>query len=81
MVSDCGGVLPTLLSYNNFRMAWYSYLALLDIDYNEGFRCIHCKSNPKIVIMDATSLAFRKEMDCGDLFLPEVGAGPLICGR
>ena len=81
MISDCGEVLHSLLNYNNFRMAWYSYLELLDIYYNEGFRCSHCRENPNIVIMDATSLAFRKELDCGDLFLPPDRALPLISGR
>ena len=54
MISDCGVVLPALLTYNKFRMAWYSYLALLDINYAEGFKCSHCSSTPKILIMDAT---------------------------
>ena len=79
MISDCGIVLPALLSYNNFRMAWYSYLALLDINYTEGFKCSHCGSTPKTVIMDATSLAFRKELDWCNLFLPE--SKLLISGR
>ena len=50
-------------SYNHFRMAWYGFLQLLDIDLCEGFMCTTCGDHPDIVIMDATSLSFRKDFD------------------
>jgi len=53
----------SLFSYNNFRLGWYSYLSLLEINYEDGFKCITCGDQPKVVVMDATSLAFRRELD------------------
>lgn len=45
------------LSYHHWRFAWYSFLDLLDIDYEEGFCCPICgKDNGlDIVICDATA--------------------------
>ena len=54
---------PDVVSYNHFRLSWYSYLNLLDIDYSIGFRCNRCGDQPQILIIDATSLAFRKALD------------------
>ena len=53
-----------LLSYHQWRFAWYSFLDLLDIDYEEGFCCPICgKDNGlDIVICDATELSFRQEL-------------------
>lgn len=49
MHQDAGSMmLSTLLSYNHFRMAWYSYLGLLNIDNTMGFTCNHCGSAPFI---------------------------------
>ena len=31
-----------LLSYHHWRFAWYSFLDLLDISYEEGFCCAIC---------------------------------------
>lgn len=82
MHQDAGSIaLHSLLSYNHFRMAWYSYLGLLNINYADGFTCINCKNTPKILIMDATTLAFRKELDSRSLFLPENTTFPLRAGR
>ena len=53
----------SLFTYNHFRFSWYSYLSLLDIDYRNGFKCTVCGDQPETVIMDATSLAFRREAD------------------
>lgn len=77
---DAGSRLPDLLTYNHFRMAWYNYLSRLNIDYTEGFRCNDCGNSPVIVIMDATTLSFRKELDSRH-FLPEMKAQPLLSGR
>lgn len=53
-----------LLSYHHWRFAWYSFLDLLDVDYEEGFCCPICgKDNDlDIVICDATALSFRQEL-------------------
>ncbi len=56
------GMDPRLFTYNKFKDSWYSYLALLEIDLEKGFHCEICRDTPKIVIMDATSVSFRKEM-------------------
>lgn len=50
------------VQYNHFRWAWYSFLALLEIDYKKGFQCNKCGSYPQTLIMDATGLSFRKEL-------------------
>lgn len=49
--------------YHHFRMGWYSFLTLLDIDLSEGFCCEQCGSRPDTVIMDGTSVSFRKALD------------------
>ncbi|XP_065064713.1 uncharacterized protein LOC135690945 [Rhopilema esculentum] len=59
-------------SYNKFKDAWYSYLELLDIDIDQGFGCEICKNASDIVLMDATSLSFRKELTHWRSFLVEV---------
>jgi hypothetical protein len=78
---DAGSMLPNLLSYNHFRMAWYSYLSLLDIDYAHGFQCDLCGTTQAIVLMDATTLSYRKEFDSSHFFLPEKNVQPLLSGR
>lgn len=57
-----------IFTYNDYRLAWYSFMKQLDINYDEGFVCPLCYSQPCAVIMDATSLAFRKELDYCELF-------------
>lgn len=49
--------------YKHFRAAWYAYLSLLDIDFSSGFQCTTCGPYPQTIIMDATSLSFRKDLD------------------
>lgn len=53
------------VSYNHFRIAWYLFLELIcaDINFSDGFLCSHCGSHPPALIMDATSLAFRRDLD------------------
>lgn len=53
---------PSLFPYYVFRASWYYFLELLDIDYEEAFRCPHCSGEPTTVICDATSLAFRRDL-------------------
>ena len=59
----------SIFSYNHFRISWYTFLSLLDIDYDCGFKCTECGDHPTTLIMDATSLAFRKELDSWHNFL------------
>lgn len=56
-------------TYNHFRMSWYGFVQLLDIQLNEGFVCTICGTNPTRVIMDATSLSFRNDFDPWKSFL------------
>ena len=60
---------PTTFTYNYFRLAWYSYLKQLDIRYEESFVCPNCGTEPQTVVMDATSLAFRKQLDSWESIL------------
>ena len=53
-------------SYNHFR---YAFAQLLDIDLCEGFTCTTCGDHPGTVIMDATTLSFRKDFDPWNNFL------------
>lgn len=50
------------MGYQDFKEAWYAFLNLLDIDYQGCFECPGCGPDPDTVVMDATSVAFRKEM-------------------
>ena len=57
-----------IFPYHLLRVSWYHYLSLLDIDYPEGFTCHKCSVSPRIVICDATSLAFRRQLlQAGDV--------------
>ena len=53
-----------LLSYHHWRFAWYSFLDLLDISYEEGFCCAICGKDNSLdtVICDTTALSFRQEL-------------------
>lgn len=57
------------VSYQKFRMAWHSFIELLDIDYEDGFMCAICGAEPECVIMDATSLSFRRTLASWTNFL------------
>ena len=48
--------------YHWLRASWYHYLHILDIDYSNGFICPKCADQPKTVVCDATSLAFRRQL-------------------
>ena len=57
--------LPSKFPYHWFKASWYHYLSLLDIDYENGFKCPDCGVNgtpPDIIICDATSLSFRRDL-------------------
>ncbi|KAL3868428.1 hypothetical protein ACJMK2_041236 [Sinanodonta woodiana] len=59
---DAGHDIQGKLSYSDFKSAWYSFLDLLEIDYTSSFVCSHCGLDPDTVVMDATSLSFRKDL-------------------
>ena len=52
-----------VLSYHQYLSAWYGFIQLLDIDYDAGFICGQCGDQPKAVVMDATTLSFRKDFN------------------
>ena len=60
--------LRELLSFNQWMASWYSFLELLDIDYEDGFCCPTCgKDNLDVVVCDGTSrLSFRQAF-CTDV--------------
>eukprot|EP00794_Sanderia_malayensis_P008570 gene8570-9483_t len=64
--------LASSFTYNKFKNAWYSYMELLDINIDTGFSCKICKEEPSVLIMDATSLSFRKEFMHWRSFLNKV---------
>ena len=49
------------LTYDQWRMAWYSFLRLLDVDFTSGFSCSECGQYPSIILCDATSLGYRRK--------------------
>jgi hypothetical protein len=60
---DCGYQdFSEKMSYQDFKESWYAFLDLLDIDYMSTFHCPDCGPDPDTVVMDATSVAFRKEL-------------------
>ena len=48
-----------MASYNNWRMAWYPFINLLHVNTSAECMSDICGPVPKIVVCDATSLAFR----------------------
>ena len=55
---DAGNnIISDIFSYNHYRHSWYS---LLDLEI--GFMCPKCERLPQVVIMDATSLAFQRDL-------------------
>ena len=44
------------------QSAWWSFARLLDIDYNESFKCLICGTYPELVICDGTLIGFRKDL-------------------
>lgn len=68
--------LPLKFPYHWFKASWYHYLSLLDIDYESGFKCPNCDvdGTPNIIICDATSLSFRRDLqEVPDFDIPSQG--------
>eukprot|EP00794_Sanderia_malayensis_P001542 gene1542-1705_t len=79
---DGYGNLAKGLTYNKFKSSWYAFLRLLDIDYALGFECKVCKNHPSVLIMDATSLSFRKEFTPWQVFLENINSdGEIVIPR
>ena len=49
------------LPYSAFIQAWYAFMKLLQIDWEDGMKCEVCGPSPRIVICDGTSLGFQKK--------------------
>ena len=48
------------LTYHQWRVAWYSFFKLLQVDVEGNFFCSRCGGFPRIILCDATSLSFRR---------------------
>ena len=66
---DAGNKDSKLFTYNHFCSSWCSFLNLFDIDVKKGFICERCGAQPDIVPMNATSLAFRRDVESWQVFL------------
>lgn len=51
-----------VVSYGKLRLAWNSFIRLVDIDQNDAFKCEFCGDSPDIIICDATCIGFRKDL-------------------
>ena len=69
-----------MISYQQWRMAWYAFLDLLSIDYSSGFLCSKCGQYPSVVSCDATTLGFKKMYARSLSILPKED-GNLLAGR
>ena len=60
---DAGNnIISDSFSYNHYRHSWYSFLSLLNVDLEIGFMYPKCERLPQVVIMDATSPAFQRDV-------------------
>ncbi len=48
--------------YHHFKSACYSFINLLDVDLSNNFHCDVCGTSPNTMIMDATTISFRKTL-------------------
>lgn len=51
-----------VFTYSKFKLAWYTYLELLNTDYTQGFICSLCSCKPDIIVCDGTSVSFQSRM-------------------
>ena len=56
-------------------------MALLDIDFSKGFQCTQCGSTPSTIVMDATGLAFRRELGFFPRLLMDIPKEKIPKGR
>ncbi|XP_069109578.1 uncharacterized protein [Argopecten irradians] len=59
-MEEGNGELSKTFLYRHFRLSWYNFVDLLDIDINSGFSCSECGPTPEMVLFDATTLGHRK---------------------
>ena len=52
--------LEPFINYQPLRFSWYSFVSLLDIDYEMGFKCNVCGRYPSVSSCNATSLGFKR---------------------
>ena len=64
--------------YHHFRKAWYTFMNLIDIDYDKGFSCNICGTSPELVVMDATSVSFRAALDSWKSFVGSMQQSEII---
>ena len=76
-----GELVLNSFKYHHFRQAWYSFLGLLDIDYSQGFLCNTCGISPSTVIMDGTSISFRRALDSWHSLIGTIPPGNVKSGR
>lgn len=67
--------------YHHFKLAWYSFADLLDITYSAGFCCNNCGHNPNTLIMDGTSVSFRRVLDSWGSLISPIPSGNGKPGR
>lgn len=68
-------VLRRKYTYNVFRLSWYGFMPLLDIDFQFYFTCPRCGTQPRCTVNDGTSIGFRK---CHALPSRHVETAPVI---
>ncbi|XP_065067450.1 uncharacterized protein LOC135693013 isoform X1 [Rhopilema esculentum] len=69
------------LTYDQWRMAWYSFIRLLDVDFISRFSCSKCGQYPPIILCDATSLGYRRKYSRGLQELPNEANPVMLNGR
>ena len=69
-----------VFTYEKFKLAWYSFLQLLDKDFASAFMCPICSSTPDIIICDGTSVSFQSRMwHCKALETPSTSVLNVAC--
>ena len=67
------------LPYAKFRVAWMSFVNLLDVDHDNSFVCPECGDVPQAVICDGTTLGFPKSLQLWTDKVQQLG--PKLRGR
>lgn len=75
-----------VMTYNNFRSAWYHFIDHVEVNIAEGFFCPNsqCQHSPQVIVCDATSLAYRHHYNESWMFVTRVEHcrdNALQCGR
>ena len=75
-----------VVTYNNFRSAWYHFIDHVEVNIAEGFFCPdpQCQHSPQVIVCDAISLAYRHHYNKSWMSLMSVDHcqdDALQCGR